>query len=543
MRIRESMLRKTVRIELREQASREGVSVTGGGKSGLTNAEKREIASKFRDAMQKQLESAGLVKPGDNWSLTIKVGKAIPAHVEPKRGGVLGADAPDAPLPPAKVHTIIRAAKSVANDRTILDRSKLKPYRMLRLSISNRQAAAQEEEGPAAPKPAPGPSPGPRRRTFRRYRDCDKECIMKQQEALNARPPYGVSAGLKLDGVWGPRTEEAWNEMYPKENPPDKCENLPACKEKPPGPEVPADCPEGQMWDMVANKCTPIKRRPEPVPDPRPGPDIDEGRKKECIALGQMLWRNMMLQDNPLLKPTFYRRMLDDKELMKVFAATFFPSNERQRFVGIMEGTYAIMKRLWTCDCKGDEGGHVEAAKELIRQIDSNSDDFGNWLNPMQLFWRLKRAGIREGYNLLITVWNKWGWGQIFGPLPTRDNISLSEVGFTGLFPGFDPLSREHQRTLLEIAAKLDILDTCGPRKGVDKEMPPELGGEKIEVRAELEAGEPELLELPEDPYYGPPLTPKDKSDRAGKREKPWWQKSVPETIKGWGDPDAWFSE
>ncbi len=422
MRIRETHLRRVIRDELRMGQLHEDAVATGGNLSGYTDPERQQIAKKVQVALQKKLVDSGALKAGDEWSLTVNIGKRS-VGVGKKSGAATG----------LRNNEIKPALKAIADDSNILDRDKLRAGRRLKISVSDTVARAVEVPDQSAPSVD-------RPRTPRKYDRTD--CVKKQQAAL----------GVTDDGLWGPNTQRAWDAKYPDTDPPEPRDgsNLPACK-----PAEEEECPEGEEWPgppHASDVCEPVE---EEVPDE----DEDTGPTNECKKKGEEILSFMEGADNPLLNPGFYEAVTNDAGLMNQFAAFW----DQPEFKSEMEETLRLMEKVSKCDCIGPTG-HVDAANELVLQIRTNSDNFGDAFNPFQLFFRIRRVGVLAFYDLLANIWNSWeftNWltGQ---DLPRIETLTWSRAGITGWIPGFDPLSRAERDGLLKHAAELDALDICG---------------------------------------------------------------------------------
>jgi len=432
MRIRETHLRRVIRDELRVGQLHEDAVATGGNLSGYTDPERQQIAKKVQVALQGKLVGSGALKAGDEWSLTVNIGKRS-VGVGKKSGAATG----------LRNNEIRPALKAIADDSNILDRDKLRAGRRLKISISDTVARAVEVPDQSAPSVD-------RPRTPRKYDKTD--CVKKQQEAL----------GVTADGLWGPNTQAAWDAKYPDTDPPGPRDgsNLPACKEEESEDE---ECPEGttEEEDDEGNKSC--------VEDE----EIDEGPTADCKEKAYEIVTFMEGADNPLLQPGFYASVTNDKGLMYEFAEFW----DWPEFSSEMKETLRLMEKVSKCDCIGPTG-HVEAAEELLLQIRTNADNFGNAFDPFQLFFRIMRVGVRDFYNLLGNVWNAWEFTNwLTGKdLPQVETLTWSRAGMTGWLPGFDPLSRVERDGLLSLAAELDALDICGE------------GGEEYE-EVEVEGG------------------------------------------------------
>ena len=287
MKIRESHLRRVVRDELRSGAIDEQRAVgTGGGLSGYTPQQKNQIADKLRLGLEKRLLDAGVLLPGDTWSVTVNIGKHA-VFVGKKAGAMEGVR--DGEIKPH--------LKALANDGSVIDRDNLRLGRMLKLSLSNTAAKAVEvpdQSAPSVDRP-------------RRQRKYDKtDCVKKQQ----------IELGVTADGLWGPNTQRAWDAKYPGVEAPGPRDgsNLPACKEKKPDEED-SECPEGQEWPgppYAPDVCEPIKDDDDDdVPPPAP--------TQECKVKGEEVMKFMEDADNPLLNPGFYADVTNDSGLMYEF--------------------------------------------------------------------------------------------------------------------------------------------------------------------------------------------------------------------------------
>jgi len=429
MRIREAHLRKVIRDELRSNQLHEDAVATGGNLSGYTVGERQQIAAKVRDALQSKLTSSGALKAGDQWSITVNIGKRM-VTVGKKGGAATG----------LRNNEIKPHLRAIADDSRIVNRDKLRAGRMLKVSVSDTVAKAEEkpdQSGPRVDRPSrPGTS-----------WEFDKtDCVKKQQEAL----------GVTADGLWGPKTQAAWDAAHPGVAPPGPRDgsNLPACK-----PEE--ECPEGEEWPGIPyapDVCEPIGWT---------GDDDDEDKDEpteECREASQKLWRWMKTgQDNPLLKPQFYQDILGSRSLMIQFASFLDWTEFRYE----MQETYELMEEVWTCDCDRRRS-HVEAAQELISQIKTNADNFGDMFDPIQFGARIIRTGVTRFWNFWGNLWNDWGWTDYFGDLPTFRTLTWSRTGLTGWMPGFDPLTSRTRRQLLELAEDLDRLDCPRDREARD---------------------------------------------------------------------------
>ena len=421
MRIRETHLRRVIRDELRMGQLHEDAVATGGNLSGYTDPERQQIAKKVQVALQKKLVDSGALKAGDEWSLTVNIGKRS-VGVGKKSGAATG----------LRNNEIKPALKAIADDSNILDRDKLRAGRRLKISVSDTVARAVEVPDQSAPSVD-------RPRTPRKYDRTD--CVKKQQEAL----------GVTADGLWGPKTQAAWDAKYPDTDPPEPRDgsNLPVCKKE--DPEDPEDekCPEGttEEEDGEGNKSC--------VPDE----DEDTGPTDECKKKGEEILSFMEGADNPLLNPGFYAAVTNDSGLMNQFAEFW----DQPAFASEMKETLRLMEKVSKCDCIGPEG-HTDAAKALVLQIRTNSDNFGDAFNPLQLFFRILKVGVHKFYDLLASIWNGWEFTNwLTGKdLPRVETLTWSRAGMTGWVPGFDPLSRAESGKLIELAAELDALDICG---------------------------------------------------------------------------------
>jgi len=421
MRIRETHLRRVIRDELRMGQLHEDAVATGGNLSGYTDPERQQIAKKVQVALQKKLVGSGALKAGDEWSLTVNIGKRS-VGVGKKSGAATG----------LRNNEIKPALKAIADDSNILDRDKLRAGRKLKISVSDTVARAVEVPDQSAPSVD-------RPRTPRKYDRTD--CVRKQQAAL----------GVTDDGFWGPNTQRAWDAEYDTDPPgPRDGSNLPACKEEDLDKKREnEECPEGttEEDDGEGNKSC--------VPDE----DEDTGPTDECKKKGKEILSFMEGADNPLLNPGFYAAVTKSAQLMNQFAGFW----DQPEFKSEMEETLRLMEKVSTCDCIGPRG-HSEAAEALVLQIRTNSDNFGDAFDPFQLFFRIRRVGVRKFYDLLASIWNGWeftNWltGQ---DLDRVETLTWSRAGITGWIPGFDPLSRAESGKLLELAAELDALDICG---------------------------------------------------------------------------------
>jgi hypothetical protein len=454
MRIRETHLRRVIRDELRGQSLKEQRAVgTGGGLSGYTPQQKNQIADKVRNELEKRLLASGVLLPGDTWAITLNIG-LHGINVGKKSGAMEG----------VRDREIRPHLRAIANNRSIIDRKNLRFGRRLKLSLSNTAAKAEEvpdkgqQGGKVVPRAPRKPSP---------YERGDK-CVKLQQVELD----------VTADGIWGPRTQAAWDAAHPGVALPADSKDLPACKKGEPDDE---ECPEGEEWPgppMAPDVCEPIEDEEDA--------DEDAGPTKECIIKGEEIIKFLRGVDNPLAQPQFYSDISKSPEKMQVFASMF--GRDRAEFTAEMKETLGIMERIYKCDCKGPTG-HTEAAEELILQIRTNADNFGDMFDPMQLFWRIRRMGVRAFFNAFAGLWNFFDWTNYFGTIPKIENITWSRAGMTGWIPGFDPLGRSDEARLLELAAELDALDICGPAG--------EEFGEKVagDVSVEIEDKGPALPE------------------------------------------------
>ena len=426
MRIRETHLRRVIRDELRMGQLHEDAVATGGNLSGYTDPERQQIAKKVQVALQKKLVGSGALKAGDEWSLTVNIGKRS-VGVGKKSGAATG----------LRNNEIKPALKAIADDSNILDRDKLRAGRRLKISVSDTVARAVEVPDQSAPSVD-------RPRTPRKYDRTD--CVKKQQVAL----------GVTDDGFWGPKTQDAWEAKYPGTVPPSPRDgsNLPACKKEDPDTDE-EECPEGEHWPGP-----PMAPPPDGcVPDEDEDPDIDKGPTEKCKKKGKEILSFMEGADNPLLNPGFYAAVTNDSGLMNQFAEFW----EQPAFASEMKETLRLIEKVAKCDCIGPSG-HTAAAKALVLQIRTNSDNFGDAFNPLQLFFRILKVGVHKFYDLLASIWNGWEFTNwLTGKdLPRVETLTWSRAGMTGWVPGFDPLSRAESGKLIELAAELDALDICG---------------------------------------------------------------------------------
>ena len=121
MRIKESDLRYSIRAQLLEEQVG-----TGGIRSGYTHREKQRIARSFRDEVEQQAEAAGILKPGDEWSMLVYVGWAD-INISRRTGDIRD----------VKRSIVKQIAVSAANNTQILDRSRFKSFQGLKLAIGS----------------------------------------------------------------------------------------------------------------------------------------------------------------------------------------------------------------------------------------------------------------------------------------------------------------------------------------------------------------------------------------------------------------------
>jgi len=505
MKIKESRLRKLVRDELYRKSINEDAAVaTGGNVSGYTNSEKQAIARKVRDALERKLIDSGLYTKDDpsGWAITVKIGK---------RDIRVGSASGELNKSGAK-RQVKQFVKAIANNTSIMDRKQLKAGRMLKLSLSQTGSPSVIE----VPDPVAGPRPPVKGGGGYRYPP--DECVRKQQKIMK----------VQVDGLWGPRTQAAWEELWEDIDPPPKSSMLPACDAW----EWGCYCDDGYAYNPETQECDQIGCGYDDDPDSpnygkgavwrecdEEGNYLDEeceytgecydasdmGGDKftkvenedgtfSCVLDGEEEEKNVPSKKcrdaqkalitlfnsggeeggtgmfNVLLEYGFYQRILESpRHLQKQYNNIF-----NWDITDECKRTRDLMMQVAKC-CPQDGGPHdyhEKLARKLIKQISDNASAMGSSWNPLSIAKVMVRLVSRGGTMIINELWNAFGWPRYFGKLPSvkgkKAGFSWSSLGWSGILPGFDALGAENIKTLITLARRLDAADECleaGPEK------------------------------------------------------------------------------
>lgn len=421
MKITDSHLRSMVRNELYKKALNEQEAVaTGGNVSAYNNQQKQQIADKVQKALQDKLKDVLL--PGSSWALTVNIGKDG-VSVGKKSGSIKG----------VRNREIRPHLKDIANDTSIINRKLLKRHRRLKISVSNTTSKTEELSGPIPPDESDKPKPPPTTIIGR------GPCVKLQQKEMIGQGWTG-----RADGIWGPRTQAAWDKYHTGETRPADLKDLPACKDK--DEELDLKCPPGMIDTGTPGKPDCVKDEENPCLP------YSEEVKEFFLTGGES-----MGVYNVLLEFNFYKDMINAPTALTRYYADIF----NWSVVDESKKTVELMKKLVKC-CPDEDASpdyHQRVAKELIKQITANSWAFGNGWRPMALFDIVAKMGVWTFYKWISDFWNATNWFNYFDPLPSVHQITWSRAGFSGWIPGFDKVGSTNITNITFMAKKMDKLD------------------------------------------------------------------------------------
>lgn len=187
------------------------------------------------------------------------------------------------------------------------------------------------------------------------------------------------------------------------------------------------------------------------------------------VKLEQLLESRMK---NPLMKPSFYQRLLADKDLFRQFVGFgLLPSsaNMEARF----QRTLTLFQELLECSCRLGPGTHEQLVNELMELITQTSYIFGRLESGLpDLAMRLGRsrgaAALRYLANSPLASFAP-GLSR-FKSIQTLDD---EQEGFQGIddMLGFDRPDQASINAIMTIASAMDRA-VC-PEDGEDPQLPP----------------------------------------------------------------------